>query len=172
MNNEERRKAIINELQNGRKPIKGTELANLFSVSRQVIVQDIALLRANGNDIIATPQGYIIMKEKKGKLIKTIVSRHHNYEEMEDELLIMLDHGVKIIDVIVEHPIYGEIRTVLDIGYKGELQEFMEKVKFYKAEPLASLTDGVHIHTIEVTSEKSFQDLKEELFRKGYLIQD
>ncbi|KAB3529285.1 transcription repressor NadR [Alkaliphilus pronyensis] len=172
MNNEERRKTIMYKLLSNSKPIKGTELANEFNVSRQVIVQDIALLRASGNDIIATPQGYIIMKENTGKIIKTIISKHHSYEEMEEELQILIDYGAKIIDVIVEHPIYGEIRTVLDIAYKNELEEFMSKIKKNNAEPLASLTDGVHIHTIEVPCEKSFKKLKEQLLEKDYLIQD
>jgi transcriptional regulator of NAD metabolism len=111
MNTEERRQAIKELLIAGNRPIKGTTLANHFSVSRQVIVQDIALLRAQGLDIMATPQGYVVTKEKNRGIIKSIVAKHHDYQDMEEELQIMLEHGARIMDVVVEHPIYGEIRV-------------------------------------------------------------
>jgi len=172
MNGEERRSGIIARLKEENKPIKGTTLALYFNVSRQVIVQDIAVLRAQGTEIIATPQGYVLLKHNKDRLIKTIAARHYDYDQMEDELQIMLDHGARIIDVIVEHPLYGEIRTILDINYKRELDDFMEKIRQQKAEPLASLTDGMHFHTLEVPDEDSFDRIKVELLRKGYLIKD
>lgn len=172
MNGEERRNGIVVKLQEENKPIKGTKLALYFNVSRQVIVQDIAILRAQGTEIIATPQGYVLLKHNKDKLIKTIAAKHHDYDQMEEELQIMLDHGARIIDVIVEHPLYGEIRTILDINYKKELDDFMQKIRQQKAEPLASLTEGMHYHTLEVPDEDSFEGIKKALVKKGYLIHD
>ncbi|SET75147.1 hypothetical protein SAMN05660297_03374 [Natronincola peptidivorans] len=172
MNSKERREAILLKLTEENKSLKGTDLAKIFNVSRQVIVQDIALLRAEGRDIIATPQGYVIIKNDKTKKLKTIVSKHTSYEEMKEELEIMIDHGVRVVDVIVEHPIYGEIKGILDIGYKKELEEFLKKIREEQAEPLSTLTDGIHIHTIEVTDEKNYEIMKETLTEKGYLINE
>lgn len=171
MNSKKRREAIIKVLNQEEKAIKGTELAKFLNVSRQVIVQDIALLRAEGENIIATPQGYLIMKDYNKKIKKTIVSKHTTYEAMREELQIMIDHGARVLDVIVEHPVYGEIKGILNIGYKKELEEFMEKVEKEKIEPLASLTEGVHIHSIEISDEESFQKMKRALLKKKYLIE-
>ncbi len=172
MNAEDRRNEIINILEEKNKPIKGTELASYFNISRQVIVQDIALLRALGTEIMATPQGYVIFKKNGDRIIKTVIAKHHTYEEMRDELQIMIDYGAKILDVIVEHPIYGEIRSILDISYRKELEDFMSKIQSEKAEPLASLTDGVHFHTLEVPNEESFSKISKALIEKGYLIEE
>ncbi|MBM7614677.1 transcriptional regulator of NAD metabolism [Alkaliphilus hydrothermalis] len=172
MNAEDRRSSIIQILQEKNKPVKGTELANQLGVSRQVIVQDVALLRAQGSQIMATPQGYVMLKNDKTKLMKTIVSKHHSYSDMNDELQIMIDYGARVIDVVVEHPLYGEIRSILDISYKKELDDFMEKIRTEKAEPLATLTDGVHIHTIEVPNEESYNKIRKVLLEKGFLIED
>ena len=172
MNSKERRQAIVIKLKEIDKPIKGTELAKGFGVSRQIIVQDIALLRAQGITIMATPHGYVMLKKDNTKITKTIVSKHNTCKEMEEELQIMIDHGARVIDVIVEHPIYGEIKGILDISYKKELEEFMQKVKKDKAEPLSSLTEGVHIHTVEVPDEETFKEMEKALIKKGYLINE
>ncbi len=169
----ERRERILNLLKNSGNPIKGTELSNMYQVTRQVIVQDIALLRARGEDILATPQGYIIPRENRGdSLTKKIVCKHTEYDEIEDELKTIVDLGGKIIDVIVEHPIYGEIVSKLDISSRLHVDEFMDNLRKTKAEPLSSLTEGVHVHTIEVEDEKVFQIIREALKEKNYLISE
>ncbi|CCQ92862.1 putative transcription repressor NiaR [[Clostridium] ultunense Esp] len=169
----ERRKKILDTLNKNRKPVKGTELSKKFNVSRQVIVQDIALLRARGEDILATPQGYIIPKAyKENKLTRKIVCKHEGYDEIEDELKTIIDLGGKIVDVIVEHPLYGEIKSPLEISSRLDLKEFMENIIKTKAEPLSSLTEGIHIHTIEVDDEESFERIKEALIGKKYLINE
>ena len=165
-----RRIEIINMLNKECKTIKGTELAKTFNVSRQVIVQDIAILRAEGFNIMATPQGYIIPNNVTERLKKAIVSKHQSIEDMEEELSIMIDLGAKVLDVIVEHPIYGEVKGILNIGYREELNNFLKQIKSENAEPLSSLTDGIHIHNIEVPSEENFIKIKEALIKKGYLI--
>ena len=172
MNSKERRLAILKELESTDKTIKGSTLAAKFGVTRQVIVQDIALLRAQGNDIIATPQGYMIVKKHSNAIRKTIVSQHKGYDDMQEELQIMIDHGARVLDVIVEHPVYGEIKGVLDISYKKELDGFMEGLKKDKAEPLSTLTEGIHIHTIEISDEDSFNKMKAALSKKGYLVKE
>ena len=51
MDGNKRRQAIIDILKNSLQPVSGTYLAKTLQVSRQVIVQDIALLRAGDYDI-------------------------------------------------------------------------------------------------------------------------
>lgn len=171
MESKERRKYILEKLKKSDQPIKGTELAKMFDVSRQVIVQDIAILRAQGEEILATPQGYLILnKAPDSQITKTIVCKHTKYEEIDDELKTIVDLGGKVLDVIVEHPIYGEIKSPLMINSRAEIEEFMKKLRNRQAEPLASLTDGIHLHTIKVPNEEIFEKIEKSLSEKGYLI--
>lgn len=171
MDSEQRREAIIQVLKSKDQPIKGTEFSKMFNVSRQVIVQDIAILRAKGEEIFATAQGYMIVsKATKEKVLKPIMCKHKGYEEIEDELKTIIDLGGKVIDVIVDHPIYNEIKIPLMLTSRAEIDEFVNSLNREKAEPLSSLTEGVHIHTIEVPNIKIYERILIELERKGYLI--
>ncbi|MFA5577276.1 MAG: transcription repressor NadR [Tissierellaceae bacterium] len=173
MDANERREEIVKALKMAENPIKGTDLSEKFEVSRQVIVQDIAILRARGEDILATPQGYIMPRPFKSKVItRTIACIHQSNEEIEEELRTIVDLGGKIIDVVVEHPLYGEIKSQLQIGSRHDLGLFMENLNKTKAEPLSSLTDGVHLHTIEIEDEEMFERIKEALMGKNYLIKE
>ena len=59
VNGLQRRKNIITMLKQSDVPVSGTRLGKENGVSRQVIVQDITLLRVEGYDIVATPRGYL-----------------------------------------------------------------------------------------------------------------
>ncbi|WDV45926.1 transcription repressor NadR [Clostridiaceae bacterium M8S5] len=170
MQSNERRSKIIKKLRATDKPLKGIQLAKEFDVSRQIIVQDIAILRAKGEQIIATPQGYINGVGESRFLKKKIVSKHFGYDEMRDELNIIIDNGGKVINVIVEHAVYGEIESPLMISSRLDIKNFMNNLKESNAEPLSSLTDGIHIHTIEVPDEDVYSEIKNELKNKKYLI--
>lgn len=173
MDAKERRKQIIDILNKSDKPVKGTDIAKKLGVSRQVIVQDVAILRARGENILATPQGYLITKTyTNNKITRTIACKHKDNFEIEEELKIILDYGGKILDVIVEHPLYGEIKSQLQIGSRHDLEEFIRNLKMTKAEPLSTLTDGVHIHTIEVKDDETFDRIKNKLLEKKYLIRE
>ncbi len=166
----DRRNSIIETLKGANHPITGSELAELFEVSRQVIVQDIAIIRASGTHVIATSNGYMLQRETdKSKLIKTFVSKHSGFDRMEEELKIIVDYGGKIIDVIVEHPVYGEIVGALHLSTVEEVERFIEKVAETGARPLSILTEGDHIHTIEVPSEKVYRLIVQELSEKGFI---
>lgn len=171
MESNERREKILQLLKENKNPIKGTILAKKFNVSRQVIVQDVAILRAAGEDIIATPQGYFIpYLYKDNMIIKTIACQHNTYDDIEEELKTIVDLGAKIIDVIVEHPLYGEIKSHIQVSSREDVKVFMENIKGSKAEPLSSLTEGIHLHTIEVSNEEMYERIKEELRNKNILI--
>jgi hypothetical protein len=167
---DDRRRLVLDKLSHSTVPITGSDLADMMDVSRQVIVQDIAILRAQGVPIIATSSGYILQTQTHAnRLIKTFVSKHSGFDRMEEELEIIVEYGGKIIDVIVEHPVYGEIVGALHIATKEDVRNFIHKVKETNAKPLASLTEGDHIHTIEIPSEKIFKLILQELRDKGFI---
>jgi transcriptional regulator of NAD metabolism len=139
-----------------------------LSVSRQIIVSDIAILRAAGHDVYATPQGYVMPVKQQG--ITATLACKHSREELADELNIIVDNGGKVLDVVVEHPLYGEIKANLMLASRREVDEFMARLNDSGAEPLSIVTGGVHLHTIEISDPKALERMKSELKRRGLLI--
>lgn len=168
-----RRKEIILILEKHEEPISAKKIAKHFDVSRQVIVGDIALLRAEGQDIISTPRGYIYEQKKNShsrKYIGKIVCLH-SVEETEKELQIIVDNGGETTNVEVDHPLYGSISSSLRIRSRHDINEFIKKVKDQNTTLLASLTDGIHLHTIQCEDEQTFIRIKQELDEAGILYQ-
>ncbi len=163
MKAEERRKTIAQTL-TASAPISATALARRFAVSRQIIVGDIALLRAAGMDIVATPRGYK-MGETTG-LLRTVACIH-TAQETEQELLAMVDNGCTVIDVVVDHPLYGQMTGQLSLSSRYDVHQFVEKAKH--AAPLSSLTGGVHIHNLRCPTEEAFQRVQADLAALGIL---
>lgn len=168
MDGEERRKQILEVLTENNKPISGTFLSNKFLVSRQVIVQDVALLRAKGYDILATARGYILNKEA-ALMCQRVVLVKHTEEEAEEELNTIIDNGGRVRNVIITHLIYGELVADLMLKTRRDIKMFIEKLSLTSANPLLKLTDGTHMHTIEASSEEELDLIEEELNKKGYL---
>ena len=171
MNSKERRSFILTRLINYNEPQKGHNLAAEIGVTRQIIVKDIAILRAEGKNIIATPEGYLIPKNQRPK-VKKIIATSHASDKIEEELKIIIKYGGVIEDVIVEHPVYGEIRGMLMIKTLNDIENFMIRFKSEKAEPLSRLTGGVHLHTIEAESEDIINKIITELNDKKFLACD
>ncbi|WP_461207440.1 3H domain-containing protein [Clostridium sp. DL1XJH146] len=169
MKSTERREQAYIDLLNSKRPLKGQKLAQKYDVTRQVIVKDIAILRAEGKEIVATPDGYIVQINTQKKINK-IIAISHGKNEIEQELKIVLKYGGTIKDVIVEHPVYGEIKANLMIKSLYDLENFISKIEEYNAQPLLSLTGGIHLHTIETDNKESIKKIVEELDAKGYLI--
>ncbi|MGL4913358.1 MAG: transcription repressor NadR [Romboutsia sp.] len=165
----DRREKIIDILRNSDQAKSGTNLANELNVSRQLIVGDIALLRASGKDIISTPKGYILNNNSEdGYIVKTIACKHSK-DLIEDELNLIVDEGSTIVNVIVEHSVYGQLTGDLHISSRRDVKDFMKKLNLVDINPLAELTDGVHLHTIKVKSEEAFEEVIKILKEKGYL---
>ena len=118
-------------------------------MSRQIIVQDVAVLRAAGEEILATPQGYVLASRLRGAAHRAIIACQHTREQVEEELLALVDSGVTVVDVIVEHPLYGEIRAPLWLRSRADVTDFMRQLGQSQASLLSSLTNGVHLHTLE-----------------------
>lgn len=152
-------------------PITGSELAHLLGVSRQVIVQDVAILRAKGEQILATPQGYLLPDTKGPQLLQCTLACQHGEDQVADELMTMIQLGARIIDVMVEHPLYGELRGLLMLQNRRDVEEFLLLMEREKARLLSSLTAGVHLHTLEVLNEEVLEHLKDALAQKGYLVE-
>lgn len=172
MNSIIRREEILKLLKRRTSPITGGELAENMGVSRQLIVTDIALLRAKGEEILATPQGYIHTSAITEKDYMTKIVCKHTRDEIREELSTILKFGGEIIDVIVEHPVYGEIKGLLMISSFKDLDEFIIKMRQTQAKPLSHLTEGAHIHTIKAPKKQILEEIKKELLSIGFLVED
>jgi uncharacterized protein len=167
--NLERRRRIVERIRSHRGPLSGAELAKQFRVSRQCLVQDIAILRAAGEEIVATPRGYRLPDAAKNTH-RAVLACRHAPERTEEELHILVDHGVKVLDVIVEHPLYGELRGSLMIESRADVQDFLRQVKSTHASLLSSLTRGVHLHTVEASRPELISRARAKLRERGFLL--
>ena len=169
MQTEERRAAVLAVIKDEKSPISASTLAGRFSVSRQIIVGDIAILRAEGADINATPRGYVMGGKERGGIIRRIACQH-DHSGMEEELNTIVDMGCTVVDVIVEHPIYGEIIGALQLASRYSVQSFIERCEAASATPLSLLTDGIHLHTISCPDEASYERVVKALKDKNFLL--
>ncbi|MBU5593584.1 transcription repressor NadR [Amphibacillus sp. MSJ-3] len=170
---EDRRQAIMNWLENNDVPLTGSELAKRAGVSRQVIVQDISLLKAKNEPIFSTSQGYLLMKENKDvNLYQRIVAVKHESNQTKEELDCLVDHGVTVKDVIVEHPVYGEINAMIMVSDRHDVKQFIENITRNQASYLLELTGGVHLHTLEAESEAKLNAAYHSLKEKGFIVND
>ena len=166
-----RRKSIMNLLLKQNIPVSGSELAETFHVSRQVIVQDIALLRAENQNIMSTNKGYILFPlREENNHPKAHIYVSHTIEQTLDEMYTIVDLGGSMLDVFVDHDLYGQIRADLIIRNRKDADEFVTKMKHSKSKPLKALTGEYHYHTISAPSDKALKLIKAELKEKGYLM--
>lgn len=167
MKGTERRREILRLIATNSSPLSGTWLAGHFSVSRQVIVQDIALIRAQGHDILSTNRGYLLQSPIK---VSRVLKVHHTNEEIAQELYAIVDLGGTAKDVSVRHRVYGHLRADLNISSRRDVQRFLEELKSGKSAPLKEVTSGYHYHTILADSEDTLDLIQTELEKKGFLV--
>lgn len=171
MTGEDRRAQILQMLKEQNTPLSGTALANHFHVSRQVIVQDIALMRAENHSILSTHRGYLFRdSETADTLPKRVFYVRHSTQQVLEEFLCILELGGKILDVAVDHEIYGQIRADLLVENHADAKEFYEKLLNCRDNPLKVLTDDCHFHTVTAPSEKLLDLIQQELAAKGFLL--
>lgn len=168
MTGSERRAGIIRQIQKSSKPVSGSELAKSYNVSRQVIVQDIALIRANGYDIISTNRGYILNIPRS---VSRVFKVQHTDEELTDELYAIVDLGGCVENVMVNHKVYGHIEANLNISSRRKVYEFMNDIKSGKSSPLKNITSNYHYHTVSADSEETLDLIENELRQMGFLIE-
>ena len=144
------------------------ELAARFSVSRQIVVGDVALLRAQGREIVATARGYVI--PAPAGLVRQVACQH-DAAGMEAELNAMVDNGCTVLDVIVEHPVYGQLTGPLQLSSRYDVAQFLSRCAQSEARPLSALTEGIHLHTLSCPDEASLVRVREALRALGVLLE-
>ncbi len=168
MNGSQRRKKIVAMLRQSMQPLSGTDLGKETGVSRQVVVQDMALLRTEGYDIVATARGYVLNESKQAmRIIKTC----HTNEQTEEELTTIVDLGGCVVDVLINHRVYGKVSAPLNIRNRRDVQKFMNELKTGKSTPLLNVTSGYHFHKITAESEEILDEIEAALEKKGMLTE-
>ena len=169
MDANKRREKIISVLNAAGKPVSASTLAAKCQVSRQIIVGDVALMRASGMDITATPRGYILNSKNEKPCIR--IACRHDSAGMKDELYAIVDEGATVLDVMVEHPLYGQLTGSLHLSNRHDVDEFINKSAKAEAQPLSVLTEGIHLHTIEVPDDETLKRVKDNLAKLGILLE-
>ncbi len=171
MNSEQRREQVLTLLREKSQPLSASAIAKEFGVSRQIIVGDVALLRASGHDIAATPRGYIL-QQQQNQFHKQTIACYHDDKNLAKELYIVVDNGCAVLDVTVEHPVYGQISGQLQIYSRFDADQFIKKLGSSNAPPLCALTKGVHLHTIQFQHEDDLTRVLEQLKEAGLLFSE
>lgn len=164
----DRKAAIIEAIRTSGTPVSASALARKLHVSRQIIVGDIALIRASGTQIIATPRGYVWERSNAGSERKIAVL--HAPQQMREELYTIVDQGAEVVDVIVEHPTYGQLVGQLQLSSRYDVDQFIDRMQ--GNEPLSQLTHGVHLHTIRCRDAAVFERVENALRKKGLLYEE
>lgn len=168
----ERRDAIVKWLLDEANPITGSELAKRSNVSRQVIVQDMSILKAKGEPIFATAQGYLYLNQEEKSKVQQLVAVQHSPQQTAEELYIFVDCGLTVINVTIEHSIYGELTGAMHVSNRQEVDSFCLNLQQTKASLLSELTNGVHLHLVEGSHRKQIDQALEKLKRKGFLLKE
>ncbi|HAA86526.1 MAG TPA: transcription repressor NadR [Kosmotogaceae bacterium] len=164
----EKKEELLRLLQTRDTPVTGKELADYLGSSRQLIVQLVKKLREEGFTVLSSVRGYYLEKQKR---VRKIVSVKHTAEDIGDELRTITSRGGRVIDVVVRHPVYGEIRGDLSLENDEDISRFLALLKGSSGVPLLSLSsDGIHMHTIEARDEKTLRRIVQALDEKGYLL--
>lgn len=164
----ERRAEMIEQIQRSAVPLSGKSLAETYGVSRQVIVQDIALIRAAGYHVISTNRGYVLEQPVHAVRVFKV---NHTDEQLEEELCSIVDMGGCVENVMVNHRVYGQIEANLQVNSRRKAGEFMEDIRSGKSSPLKNITSGYHYHKVSADSEKTLDLIENTLKEKGFLIE-
>lgn len=168
MTGAERRKKIISMMRESSVPLSGGKLGSATGVSRQVVVQDIALLRTEGYSITATARGYVLDEPKQTERLLKVF---HTDEQTEDELQTIVDLGGCVVDVMVNHKVYGKMSASLNLRNRRDVQLFMKQLETGKSTPLKNITSGYHFHRISADSEEILDEIEETLKEKQFLAE-
>ena len=166
MKNEDRREKIIQILQASQEPVSGVDLSKRLQVSRQVIVQDIALLRAKDYEIMSTNRGYVLTSPQECARVFKVI---HTDEQVEEELQSIIDLGGWVKDVFVYHKVYGVVKADMNLHSRRDIAAYMKELESGKSSLLKNVTSGYHYHTVVARDEKTLDLIQEALADKGFL---
>ena len=166
MKAEQRRREIVALLMGAENPVSGSELSERTGVTRQVIVQDIALLKASGYEILSTHKGYVI---KSAPMVERVFKVHHGSDRTEEELSGIVALGGIVVDVYVWHKVYGKIGAGLNIFSEQGVKQFMEGIKSGRSTELMHITGGYHYHTVRADSAEVLDSIQQYLYDNNYI---
>lgn len=166
MKSDERREKIIERLRECSGALPGKSLAEELGVSRQVIVQDITVLRAKGFDIAATTNGYVLSEERGVKRVFKVI---HTDEQVSEEMNLIVDYGGVIEDVFIYHKVYGLVRGDMDIRSRKDVEDFVANLASGKSSLLKNVTSGYHYHTVTAPTAVILDLIQEKLSEHGFL---
>jgi len=166
MNGDTRRSEIIKILLASTAPVSAATLAKNFGVSRQVIVQDIALLRMAGNDILSFARGYRMTENSAHRRVLKV---RHTEDDVEKELNLIVDMGGTVVDVFIYHRSYGTVRANMNIKSRLDIKNFLSDIKSGKSSLLSNATSGYHYHTVEAESDEMLDAITAELDKAGFI---
>ena len=154
------------------KPVSGTVLAKELGVSRQVIVQDIALLRANGYDIVATNRGYLVAPGEEAVGGPRVASRCTTMKARPSTSWRPSSiWAASVEDVMVNHRVYGKVTAPLGLKSRRDIAHFAEDMATGRSSLLMTVTSGYHFHLVSAESEEVLDDIERALADKGYLAE-
>lgn len=166
MTTAERRDEIV-RLLNAETPIAARDLAARFGVSRQVIVQDLAVIRASRPNIISTNRGYLLQQQESGCARE--FKMRHNPERTAEELNLIVDHGGRVKNISISHRVYGRITAEMDIHSRQDVREFLDALAGGASTMLSTATDGYHYHLVEAASRERLDLIGQALMEGGFL---
>ena len=166
MTGEERRKEIVARLECADKLISASALAKELGVSRQIIVGDVAILRAHGYDIVAYARGYVLQKKSA---FERVFKVYHSDDDTERELNIFVDAGAECVDVFIYHRTYGEVHAPMNLKSRDSVKAFLSDISSGKSSLLKNVTSGYHYHTISADSPEILDTIEARLKENGFL---
>ena len=172
MDAKQRRQQVRRAVEEAEQPVSASALAKRLGVSRQVIVGDVALLRAEGCDIISTARGYLCHKNADASRYVAKLACRHSKEQTRNELYTIVDMGGHVLDVIVEHAVYGELAGRLELCCRRDVDLFLERLAGGEARLLSDLTGGLHLHTVSCPDAEAFARIKSALQEQGLLYSE
>ena len=184
---EARRASLLDALRSADAPVSGGQLANALNVSRQIIVQDIALLREAGANIVATTKGYVLadaaqtstqtmtqnaaeqpavhLLDEPARTFKL----HHEVEQTREELQTIVALGGHVHNVSISHRAYGRITAPLEVANQADIERFINDIESGKSSPLSTATSGYHYHLVSAPSDEALEAIGRALADKGFL---
>lgn len=164
----QRRKKILEMLRSSSAPLSGSALGRAAGVSRQVVVQDIALLRTEGYPVLATARGYMLETAHRAQRLFKVC---HTTEQTREELNAIVDLGGEVLDVMINHRIYGKMSAPLNIRSRRDVESFMENIRTGRSAPLLNITSGYHFHHVAADQEEVLTEIETALRNKGFLAE-
>lgn len=168
MNPSARRAQILEILEGSAQPVPANALSERLGVSRQIIVQDIAMLRTGGAEVTATNRGYVL---SKGRRATRVFKCRHTMEEVSEECSLIIAAGGRVEDVFVNHRLYGKISARLDLHNRTHVEELSRSLASGASKPLMNVTDGFHYHTVSAENESALDGIEKELRERGFLVE-